>query len=89
MTYRQNRPNKGLSPKFERFRPVFVGKIVQIKELLVVKEPSPGFPGLSCSVSILSSGAKLMGRFLAGCKLLVCGWLWGFPRVWGLDRVVG
>jgi hypothetical protein len=43
----QNIHNKGLNPKNERFRPVFVGKIVQIKELWVVKELSPGFPGLS------------------------------------------
>jgi hypothetical protein len=43
----QNRHNKGLNPKFERFRPAFVGKIVQIKELWVLKESSPGVPGLS------------------------------------------
>jgi hypothetical protein len=41
----QNSHNKGLSPKIERFRPVFVGKIVQIKELWVVKELSPGISG--------------------------------------------
>jgi hypothetical protein len=29
----------------ELFRPVFAGKIVQIKELWVVKELSPGFSG--------------------------------------------
>jgi hypothetical protein len=39
----QNRHNKGLKCKKERFRPVFVGKIVQIKELWVIKELSPGF----------------------------------------------
>ena len=33
----QNRHNKGLKAKIERFRPVFAGKIVQIKELRLVK----------------------------------------------------
>jgi hypothetical protein len=41
----QNSQNKGLNPKFEGFSPVFAGKIVQIKELWVVKELSPGFSG--------------------------------------------
>jgi hypothetical protein len=41
----KTRHNKGLNPKIEWFRPVFVGKIVQIKELWVVKELSPGFSG--------------------------------------------
>jgi hypothetical protein len=47
----QNRHNKGLNPKIESFRPVFAGKIVQIKELWVVKELSPGlFRGFPCLV---------------------------------------
>ena len=41
----QNRHNKGLKPKFERFCPVFVGKIVHPLELWVVKELTPGFSG--------------------------------------------
>jgi hypothetical protein len=41
----QNRHFKGLNPKNGGFRPVFAGKIVQIKELWVVKELSPGFSG--------------------------------------------
>jgi hypothetical protein len=46
-----------------------VGKIVQIKELWVVKELNPGVTGaFLLSGSILSSGIKLMGRFLVGCK---------------------
>jgi hypothetical protein len=43
----QNIQSKGVNPKIEQFRPVFVGKILQIKELWIVKERSPGFPGLS------------------------------------------
>jgi hypothetical protein len=41
----QNIHNKGLNPKFDRFCPVFAGKIFQINELLVVKELSPGKSG--------------------------------------------
>jgi hypothetical protein len=52
-----------------------------------VKELSPGFPGLSCSGSSLSSDIKLMGRFLTGCKGLFWSHLRGFPRIQGLDSV--
>jgi hypothetical protein len=41
----QNRHNKGLNGKKERFRPVFAGKIVQIKELCAIKKPGPELPG--------------------------------------------
>jgi hypothetical protein len=41
----QNRHNKGLNANSEWFCPVFVGKIVQIKELWVAKEQGPGFSG--------------------------------------------
>jgi hypothetical protein len=39
--------------------------------------------------SILSSGIKLMGRFLVACKALFERGLWEFPRIWGLDIVLG
>jgi hypothetical protein len=65
----QNRHNKELNPNLGRFRPVFVGKIVQIKELCIVKELSPGISGaFFCTASILSSGRKLMGTFIYACK---------------------
>jgi hypothetical protein len=65
----QNRHNKGLNPKNERFCPVFVGKILQIKELLArFKELSPDLWTCFASGSILSSGLKLMGRLLVSFK---------------------
>jgi hypothetical protein len=66
---------------------VFVGKIVQIKELYVVKEQKPRTAGaFLVTDSILSSGIKLMGRFLACGKWLVSSGLCDFPRFWGLDN---
>jgi hypothetical protein len=60
----QNLHNKGLNGKNERFRPVFVGKIVQIKELLLAKRAKPRVSrGFLCSSSILLNGPKLMDRF--------------------------
>jgi hypothetical protein len=71
----QNSHSKGLNPKNEQFRPVFVGKIVQTKELCpkakalgYQKAEAPDFRGFLVSGSILSSGIKLMGMFLLPCK---------------------
>ena len=43
-------------------------------------------PGLYLYSFILTIRTKLMGTFLCACMCYMLFGLWGFPRVWGLDR---
>jgi hypothetical protein len=79
----QNLHNKGFNPKLEWFCPVFVGKIFQIKELRVIKELSPGFPGLSLFWFYFIKRHKTNGQFFGWLQVIDTGLVAGFSTALG------
>jgi hypothetical protein len=79
----QNRHSKGLSAKFKQFRPAFVAKIVQIKDLWRLKSQAPEIRGFRCFWFYFIKRDKTNGQVFSVAQVTDFGLLVGISTILG------